>query len=138
MDENENIASTNYYLKGGKKAWVHTSIKYSQCIHKRVYVLFIDQLLVLQRQSLADSKYVIPRVKTIEEIDKLTGALRRIDAGKTVVEDPNDCLACIRTTNRCFHATHAYTGIPCAAYSEYARNLHSVISFNRHSDLRHT
>lgn len=76
---------------------------------------------MLQRQSLNDSKYVIPRVKTIEEIDKLTGALRRIDAGKTVVEDPNDCLACIRTTNRCFHAAHAYTGVPCAAYSEYAR-----------------
>lgn len=79
----------------------------------------IDQLLVLQKQSLADDKTTVPRVQSIDEMDKLAGALRRIDAGKTVLENPNDCLSCIRTTNRCFHATHAYTGVPCAAYSEY-------------------
>jgi len=83
------------------------------------FLLFIDQLLVLQKQSLADDKTTVPRVQSIDEVEKLAGALRRIDAGKTVLENPNDCLSCIRTTNRCFHATHAYTGVPCAAYSEY-------------------
>lgn len=73
----------------------------------------------MQKQSLADDKTAVPRVQSIDEVEKLAGALRRIDAGKTVLENPNDCLSCVRTTNRCFHATHAYTGVPCAAYSEY-------------------
>lgn len=80
-----------------------------------------DQLLVLQKYSLAENKTSIPRVQSIDEMEKLTGALRRMDAGKTVLENPNDYLSCVRTTNRCFHATHAYTGVPCAAYSEYTR-----------------
>lgn len=25
-------------------------------------------------------------------------------------------LLCTKSTNRCMHATHAYTGVPCAAY----------------------
>lgn len=29
----------------------------------------------------------------------------------------NPCL-CTSKTHRCFHAIHAYTGVPCAAYSE--------------------
>jgi len=90
---------------------------YNSIIHT---ILFLDQLLVLQKQSLAGDKTTIPRVQSIDEVDKLAGALRRIDAGKTVLENPNDCLSCVRTTNRCFHATHAYTGVPCAAYSEYS------------------
>jgi len=81
--------------------------------------LYLDQLLVLQKQSLTDEKIKVPRVQSIDEVEKLAGALRRIDAGKTVLENPNDCLSCVRTTNRCLHATHAYTGVPCAAYSEY-------------------
>jgi len=83
------------------------------------FSLFIDQLLVLQKQSLAGDKTMVPRVQSIDEVEKIAAALRRIDAGKTVLENPNDCLSCIRTTNRCFHATHAYTGVPCAVYSEY-------------------
>ncbi|XP_026818588.1 uncharacterized protein LOC113557326 [Rhopalosiphum maidis] len=83
---------------------------------KRFEKYLYDQLLVLQKQSLADDKTTVPRVQSIDEVEKLAGALRRIDAGKTVLENPNDCLSCIRTTNRCFHATHAYTGVPCAAY----------------------
>lgn len=80
-----------------------------------------DQLLVLQKPS-TDGKTMIPNVQSIDEVEKLTGALRRIDVGKTVLEHPNDyCLLCTQTTNRCFHATHAYTGVPCAAYSEYIR-----------------
>lgn len=83
-----------------------------------IKLFFVDQLLVLQKQSLAEGKTVIPRVQSVDEVEKLTGALRRIEPGKTVLENPSDtCLSCIRTTNRCFHATHAYTGVPCAAYS---------------------
>lgn len=74
---------------------------------------------MLQKQSLAGGKSVIPRVQSIEEMEKLKGALRRIDRGKMVLERSNDCLSCTEITNRCFHATHAYTGTPCAAYSEY-------------------
>lgn len=88
-------------------------------LHIHYFLLFIDQLLVLQKQSLGGDKTMIPRVQSIDEVEKIAAALRRIDAGKTVLENPNDCLSCIRTTNRCFHATHAYTGVPCAAYSEY-------------------
>ncbi|KAE9524030.1 hypothetical protein AGLY_015677 [Aphis glycines] len=83
---------------------------------KRFEKYLYDQLLVLQKQSLAGDKTMIPRVQSIDEVEKIAAALRRIDAGKTVLENPNDCLSCIRTTNRCFHATHAYTGVPCAAY----------------------
>ncbi|XP_060857415.1 LOW QUALITY PROTEIN: uncharacterized protein LOC132934999 [Metopolophium dirhodum] len=83
---------------------------------KRFEKYLYDQLLVLQKQSLANDKTAVPRVQSIDEVEKLAGALRRIDAGKTVLENPNDCLSCVRTTNRCFHATHAYTGVPCAAY----------------------
>lgn len=28
-------------------------------------------------------------------------------------------LNCTTKTHRCLHAAHAYTGIPCAAYSKY-------------------
>lgn len=34
----------------------------------------------------------------------------------------NPCL-CTSKTHRCFHAVHAYTGIPCAAYSKYSLNI---------------
>lgn len=32
-------------------------------------------------------------------------------------------LQCTTKTHRCLHAAHAYTGIPCAAYSEYEIHL---------------
>lgn len=28
-------------------------------------------------------------------------------------------LLCTQGTHKCMHATHAYTGVPCAAYCEY-------------------
>lgn len=31
----------------------------------------------------------------------------------------NPCL-CTSKTHRCYHAVHAYTGIPCSAYSKYS------------------
>lgn len=89
-----------------------------------IFVCFVDQLLVLQKQLLPGGKTMIPRVKSIEEIKKLSGALRRIDAGKTVLEQPNDFLSCVQTTNRCFHSTQAYTGVPCALYSKYLRTTY--------------
>ncbi|KAJ8963274.1 hypothetical protein NQ318_018741 [Aromia moschata] len=35
---------------------------------------------------------------------------------KGLPEASTNPLLCTRSTNRCMHATHAYTGIPCAAY----------------------
>ncbi|XP_044747080.1 ankycorbin isoform X2 [Coccinella septempunctata] len=35
---------------------------------------------------------------------------------KGLPEAPNNPLLCTRSTHRCMHATHAYTGVPCAAY----------------------
>lgn len=84
-----------------------------------MYLFFSDQLLVLQKQSSTGGKTMVPRVQSIDEIEKLTGALRRINASKTVVENPDMCLSCIQSTNKCLHATHAYTGVPCAAYSKF-------------------
>lgn len=39
---------------------------------------------------------------------------------KGLPETPNNPLFCTQSTHRCFHATHAYTGIPCAAYCKYS------------------
>lgn len=37
---------------------------------------------------------------------------------KGLPETSDNPLLCTRSTNRCMHATHAYTGVPCAAYCE--------------------
>ncbi|XP_026734654.1 protein phosphatase 1 regulatory subunit 12A isoform X2 [Trichoplusia ni] len=37
----------------------------------------------------------------------------------------NPCL-CTSKTHRCFHAVHAYTGIPCSAYIPYKWNHHTM------------
>lgn len=37
-------------------------------------------------------------------------------------------LLCTQSTHRCAHATHAYTGIPCAAYCKYQ---HSIIHLTK-------
>ncbi|CAK1552267.1 unnamed protein product [Leptosia nina] len=37
----------------------------------------------------------------------------------------NPCL-CTSKTHRCFHAVHAYTGIPCSAYIPYRWNHHTM------------
>ncbi|XP_045466951.1 ankycorbin isoform X2 [Harmonia axyridis] len=44
--------------------------------------------------------------------------LQKTDADylKGLPEAPNNPLLCTRSTHRCMHATHAYTGVPCAAY----------------------
>lgn len=35
-------------------------------------------------------------------------------------------LQCTTRTHRCLHAAHAYTGIPCAAYSKILNSLFSL------------
>ncbi|KAL1460798.1 hypothetical protein WDU94_012744 [Cyamophila willieti] len=75
-----------------------------------------DQLRLLQQSS---SRKLIPRIKSSDEYDKLTSELKRTKAGKTVLENihvPENPFHCTHSTYRCYHATHAYTGIPCAAY----------------------
>ncbi|XP_059053160.1 protein phosphatase 1 regulatory subunit 12A [Achroia grisella] len=37
----------------------------------------------------------------------------------------NPCL-CTNKTHRCFHAVHAYTGVPCSAYIPYKWNHHTM------------
>jgi hypothetical protein len=32
---------------------------------------------------------------------------------------PDNPILCTNKTHRCYHAVHAYTGIPCSAYSKY-------------------
>lgn len=32
---------------------------------------------------------------------------------------PDNPILCTSKTHRCYHAVHAYTGIPCSAYSKY-------------------
>ncbi|CAH0384964.1 unnamed protein product [Bemisia tabaci] len=72
-----------------------------------------DQLRLLQ----SSDKKLIPRIKSSDNLDKLTAALRRTRAGKTILENiPDNPMLCTHCTHRCYHTTHAYTGIPCAAY----------------------
>lgn len=66
-------------------------------------------------------KYV-PQDFTFESFEKfLYGALKKLqkngpDSMKEFPEATANPLHCTKSTNRCMHATHAYTGIPCAAY----------------------
>lgn len=81
----------------------------------KVMICFSEQLRILQSVSRKD----IPRIKSSDDFEKLTKALRRTKAGKTLLENvPDNPLFCTHGTHRCIHATHAYTGIPCAAYSK--------------------
>lgn len=66
----------------------------------------------------------IPNDYTFKSFEKfLYDALRKLQRNGTAAhlnnlpETPNP-LHCTRSTHRCMHATHAYTGIPCAAYSK--------------------
>lgn len=42
---------------------------------------------------------------------------------KGMPETPDNPLLCTQSTHRCLHATHAYTGVPCAAYSTYGQKI---------------
>lgn len=70
------------------------------------------------------SRRNIPRIKSTDNFEKLTKVLRKTRAGKTILESVAcNPLFCTCQTHRCIHATHAYTGIPCAAYSKFLGKL---------------
>uniref|UniRef100_A0A8D8Q1Z5 Ankyrin-2 n=1 Tax=Cacopsylla melanoneura TaxID=428564 RepID=A0A8D8Q1Z5_9HEMI len=101
-----------------KKAGLIVGLKHYDGIYtfKHFERYLYDQLRLLQQSS---SRKLIPRIKSSDDYDKLTAELKRTKAGKTVLENihvPENPFHCTHSTYRCYHATHAYTGIPCAAY----------------------
>ncbi|EFA06237.1 hypothetical protein TcasGA2_TC009087 [Tribolium castaneum] len=64
----------------------------------------------------------VPEDYTFRSFEKfLYLSLRKLqrngaDHLKGLPESPANPLLCTQSTHRCMHATHAYTGIPCAAY----------------------
>ncbi|XP_014247327.1 ankycorbin [Cimex lectularius] len=72
-----------------------------------------EQLRLLQ----SSEKRIIPRLKSTDDLERLTAALKKTRAGQEILASvPNNPALCTYRTHRCHHATHAYTGIPCAAY----------------------
>lgn len=67
----------------------------------------------------------IPQDFTFKSFEKfLYEALRKLqkngsDHMRGLPEASSNPLLCTRSTNRCMHATHAYTGVPCAAYCKF-------------------
>lgn len=67
----------------------------------------------------------IPQDFTFKSFEKfLYEALKKLQQNGSVYmkglpEPPSNPLLCTRSTNRCMHATHAYTGVPCAAYCKF-------------------
>lgn len=51
--------------------------------------------------------------ESLRKIQKTTAPEYLKGLPESATENP---LFCTQSTNRCMHATHAYTGIPCAAY----------------------
>lgn len=68
----------------------------------------------------------IPEDYTFKSFEKfLYLSLRKLqrngaDHLKGLPESSANPLLCTQSTHRCMHATHAYTGIPCAAYCKYS------------------
>ncbi|KAK9498035.1 hypothetical protein O3M35_003920 [Rhynocoris fuscipes] len=72
-----------------------------------------EQLRLLQ----SSERRIIPRLKSTDDLERLTAALRKSRIGQEILATvPNNPVLCTYQTHRCHHATHAYTGIPCAAY----------------------
>jgi hypothetical protein len=72
------------------------------------------------------NRKVLPRFAPSDDIEKLSTALKKMNSAKLPYLDDAErsesvCsnLQCTHTTHRCHHAAHAYTGVPCAAYSEF-------------------
>lgn len=69
-------------------------------------------------------KYV-PQDFSFEMFEKfLYDSLKQLqkNGSNNIIEFPEASahpLHCTKTTNRCIHATHAYTGVPCAAYCKF-------------------
>ncbi|KAL3285618.1 hypothetical protein HHI36_000146 [Cryptolaemus montrouzieri] len=64
----------------------------------------------------------VPKDLSFKAFEKfLYDSLRKLqksgaDYLRGLPEAPSNPLLCTRSTHRCMHATHAYTGVPCAAY----------------------
>ncbi|XP_071447314.1 uncharacterized protein [Hetaerina americana] len=69
-----------------------------------------DQLRMLQ----SGDPHIVPKLKASDEMDKQKKA--RAMTATTCGGTPDNPAMCTHVTHRCHHATHAYTGIPCAAY----------------------
>lgn len=67
----------------------------------------------------------IPEDFTFKSFEKfLYQSLRKLQKHdvehlKGLPESPEHPLLCTQSTHKCMHATHAYTGVPCAAYCKY-------------------
>ena len=93
-----------------------------------------DQLRFLQSNQVEK----LPQFKSIDDVDKLNRVLRRSEIAETKstvgagnlpdsMEIPDDPRLCAHRTHRCHHASHAYTGIPCAAYRESHSWIFSIL-----------
>ena len=80
---------------------------------------FSDQLRLLQA-----NRKLLPRFAPSDDLQKLSTALKKMNATKLPFlddierNDACDLGQCTHVTHRCHHAAHAYTGVPCAAYSK--------------------
>jgi hypothetical protein len=88
-----------------------------QTVTPTVRTLYVpDQLRLLQ----SSDRRLIPRLKSSDDLEKLTAALRRARFNSAYLDDiPDNPILCTHGTHRCHHAAHAYTGIPCAAYGTW-------------------
>ncbi|PNF26026.1 hypothetical protein B7P43_G06359, partial [Cryptotermes secundus] len=81
-----------------------------------------DQLRLLQ----SSDRRLIPRLKSTDDLEKLTAALRRARLDSAYLDDiPDNPVLCTHGTHRCHHAAHAYTGVPCAAYITKLNHHHA-------------
>ncbi|XP_045118026.1 serine/threonine-protein phosphatase 6 regulatory ankyrin repeat subunit A-like isoform X7 [Portunus trituberculatus] len=74
-----------------------------------------DQLRFLQ----SSQGIKIPAFRPTDDVEKLSRAIRRAEIKELPdpLQNNMDAHTCNHTTHRCHHAAHAYTGIPCAAYT---------------------
>ncbi|KAG7161806.1 Ankyrin-2-like 7, partial [Homarus americanus] len=74
-----------------------------------------DQLRFLQ----SSQGVKIPAFRPTDDVERLSRAIRRAERRELPepLMTPRDASVCNHTTHRCHHAAHAYTGVPCAAYS---------------------
>ncbi|KAJ9574723.1 hypothetical protein L9F63_008093, partial [Diploptera punctata] len=81
-----------------------------------------DQLRLLQ----SSDRRLIPRLKSSDDLEKLTAALKRARFNSAYMDDvPDNPILCTHGTHRCHHAAHAYTGVPCAAYITKLNHHHA-------------
>nr|CAD7577598.1 unnamed protein product [Timema californicum] len=74
-----------------------------------------EQLRLLQTSD----RRLVPRLRSSDDLEKLSVVLRKARLNNKILNDvPDNPILCTHGTHRCHHAAHAYTGIPCAAYSK--------------------